>query len=187
MTEIVTEPTKKGLFGKKKTEVTDSPGMLGKKQDPIVDTIPTPSTVAHVDEDDDVSVASSVSGTGKTKKKPRAEYQKQIDALTEEKTTLEVEHETIKKDFEAVKKWALSPPLKDSTSKVLDFSDAEEVQLEVDTTIPTKTRLFRKKPRAEYQAEIDVLLQATDFLKAENNRMVQVIKAVKSWAKKCPV
>lgn len=180
MSEVAIAEPKKGLFGKKKTVETTSP-VRAKK--PVVEGVDTPSTIAH--EEDDNSVGSSVSG-GKTKKKPRAEYQKQIDALTEEKKRLETENEAIKADFELIKNWALSPPLKEG--KVLDFSKAvEEESVEQEAAAPTKARIFRKKPRAEYQAEIDALLQATETLKSENNHFISQIKAVKTWAKKCPV
>ena len=168
-----------------------SPGFFGSKKD-VVDSVPTPTTVSG---DDDSSVGSSVSGGGtKTKKKPRAEYQKQIDALKEEKGLLKEEKKTYKQKFTILKDWAMNPPLPDSESvkKKLDF-DAVEVEVsdpdepEVSEE-PEKSRgYFRKKPRAEYQAEIDVLLMDTNQLKEEINTIKCDMKAIKEWSKKCPI
>ena len=191
MVEEATIDGKKSRFGsgKKKTgtstEGETSPGFFGKKnKNTLVDNVPTPSTVAAGDDD---SVGSSVSG-GKTKKKPRAEYQKQIDGLQAEMKFLQKENETFKKNFNVLKDWAMNPPLPGTLKKKLD-SDAAEVseQEEQATDVPkSKTMFFRKKPRAEYQAEIDALLMETNRLKEENNRIKFDVKAIKEWSKKCP-
>ena len=173
-----------------------SPGFLGSKKNKkdVVDSVPTPKTVSG---DDDSSVGSSVSGGGKTKKKPRAEYQKQIDALKEEKGLLKEEKKTYKQTFTILKNWAMNPPLPGSGSveKTLDF-DAVEVAVEevsdpeepAVSENPEKSRgYFRKKPRAEYQAEIDALLMDTNQLKEEINSIKCDMEAIKEWSKKCPI
>jgi hypothetical protein len=159
-----TEVVKKGIFGMKKksagesSDVAKSPGMFGtKKNHKNVD---TPSTVIY-DDDDNNSTGSSVSGSGR-KKKPRAEYKKQIATLTEEKKTLVAENKKLMEDFDVIEKWAMSPPLPDSASKVLVFDGAEhETTYHEEPEMPSApksvTRIFGKKPRAEYQAEIDAL------------------------------
>jgi hypothetical protein len=194
------EVVKKGFFGMKKTatkevadevDVVKSPGFFGKKTKmTVIDG--TPSTVVHDDRDDDgSSVGSSVSGSGR-KKKPRKEYQKQIDSLKEQKKSLTKENEKLIADFDVIKQWATSPPLPDSTSKVLVFDGVEQEQdvaaaEEEPKPVKTTTRIFGKKPRAEYQAEIDSLIKTTEDLKVDNNRILTGIKAIKSWAKTCPL
>lgn len=194
------EVVKKGFFGMKKTAnkegvdedaVVKSPGFFGKKtKTAVIDG--TPSTVVHDDRDDDgSSVGSSVSGSGR-KKKPRKEYQKQIDSLKEQKKSLVKENQKLLADFDVIKQWATSPPLPDSTSKVLVFDGVEQEQdvaaAEEETKpVKTTTRIFGKKPRAEYQAEIDSLIKTTEDLKVDNNRILSGIKAIKSWAKTCPL
>jgi hypothetical protein len=198
------EVVKRGIFGKKKTSTTSkddevvvkSPGMFGKKKTTMV-IDGTPSTVVHDDRDDDgnSSVGSSVSGSGR-KKKPRKEYQKQIDTLKDQKKTLVKENEQLMADFDIIKAWATSPPLPDSTSKVLSYDGVEQeaeagafgtATTEDEPKVVKTTRIFGKKPRAEYQAEIDVLIKSTEDLKVDNNRILSGIKAIKSWANTCPL
>jgi len=192
--EIDEKKSRSGSGSGKKTSVEGgekSPGFFGKKNKNIlVDTVPpTPSTV--VGGDDDSSVGSSVSGgSGKKKKKPRAEYQKQIDALQEEKELLQKESETFKEKFAILKNWAMNPPLPGSSQKkTLDFDAvaAEVSEPEAPAVVPPSRGRFRKKPRAEYQAEIDALLVVTNSLKDEINLIKHDMKAIKEWSKKCPV
>jgi len=190
---IEIDEKKSHLGSVKKTSVEGgekSPGFFGKKnKKSLVDGVPTtPSTV--VGADDDSSVGSSVSGGGTKKKKPRAEYQKQIDALKEEKELLQKESKTVQEKFAILKNWAMNPPLPGSSpNKTLDFDAVQDEVVEPEApavVAPTRGR-FRKKPRAEYQAEIDALLVDTNRLKDKINSIKDDMKAIKEWSKKCPI
>lgn len=151
------------------------------------DSVPTPSTVVS---DDNDSVGSSHSGGSKNKKKkPRAEYQKQIDSLKEEKELLQKESQEFKGKYTILLNWAMNPPVPGASPKTPNLDAAQEQSEDGDVEpVPVVHRgRFRKKPRAEYQAEIDALLLDTNRLKDGIQRIKDDMKAIKDWSKKCPV
>lgn len=178
MVEATLKQSKGGFFGKgkKKTEVA---------------VVESPKEVEYLDvtSPDDDSIGSSQSGGSKPKKKPRAEYQKQIDWFNDEKKTLQKEKATVKANLDALKGWALNPPCLPTgtiATNVFETEETEVVEEKVNSP-KSKTKLFRKKPRAEYQAEIDAICMENHHLKDEIHRMKREMSAIKKWSKQCPV
>lgn len=186
MVEVAAVETKekKGFFGKKQKNSTTIDGAPA-----------TPATIPAeaYDDRDDLSASSSNSGRrnlfGKAAKKPRAEYQKEIDALTEENKELKKHNAISKKEFIVLKNWAMSPPLP-GTKQVADvvLTDESSESDDVSGAAVRKTKLFgKKKPRAEYQLEIDALVQENERLKHEIKIIKRDARAIKEWAKKMPM
>ena len=166
-------------------EVTSSPTKT------IVDGIPmgTPSTVVDTDDQSTgSSVGSSASGRRNPfnkGKKPRAEYQKKIDALKKWKTNLKEENDLHKEDFAKLKSWIMSAPM--PGVKLVDLTDGED-EAEISTPETAKNRkLFGKKPRAEFQQEIDDLEAANTQLTADNDRLKELISELRVWHCDIPV
>lgn len=161
---------------------------------PFIDGIPseldaTPATVADTDDASTASSAASSKGSGRRNrkgKKPRAEYQKQIDALKQWSVTLKEENEMYTQEYAKLKEWVMAAPV--PGMKIIDLADDTEEKEPEDTPAAPKSRkIFGKKPRAEFQKEIDDIEDDNKRVTEENDRLKSSIADIQTWYSQFPV
>ena len=95
------------------------------------------------------------------------------------------ENDLHKEHFAKLKSWIMSAPM--SGVKLVDLTDGED-EAEISTPETAKNRkLFGKKPRAEFQQEIDDLEAANTQLTADNDRLKELISELRVWHCDIPV